>query len=117
MNLIPTTQGGSHVNGFRGGLTEAVREFCEFRDLIPRGVKLTPDDVWLRCSYLLSLRMKDPQFSGQTKERLSSRSCGTFVTNIIRDEFAVWLHKHVESGERIAELIISKAKNRLKKIR
>ncbi|MEC9248378.1 MAG: toprim domain-containing protein, partial [Pseudomonadota bacterium] len=115
VNLIPTVQGGTHLSGMRQGLVEALRDFSESRNLMPRGVKINSEDVAESCAYLLSVRMKNPQFSGQTKERLSSRSCGTFVTNVIRDEFAVWLHKHVESGEKIAELIISKARNRLKK--
>ena len=115
VNLIPTLQGGTHLSGMRQGLVEALRDFSESRNLMPRGVKINSEDVAESCAYLLSVRMKNPQFSGQTKERLSSRSCGTFVTNIIRDEFAVWLHKHVESGEKLAELIISKARNRLKK--
>lgn len=115
VNLIPTVQGGTHLSGMRQGLVDALRDFSESRNLMPRGVKINSEDVAESCAYLLSIRMKNPQFSGQTKERLSSRSCGTFVTNVIRDEFAVWLHKHVESGEKIAELIISKARNRLKK--
>jgi len=114
VNLIPTTQGGSHVNGFRGGLTEAVREFCEFRDLIPRGVKLTPDDVWLRCSYLLSLRMKDPQFSGQTKERLSSRDANSFVMAALKDAFSLWMNQNTSEAEKIASLAIDNAQSRIR---
>ena len=102
VNLIPTIQGGSHVNGFRSGLTDAVREFCEFRDLLPRGVKLTPEDVWARCSYLLSVRLKDPQFSGQTKERLSSRDSNVFVMNVIKDAFSLWMNQHTSEAEQIA---------------
>ena len=102
VNLIPTAQGGTHVNGFRAGLTEAVREFCEFRDLLPRGVKLAPDDVWERCSYVLSVRMKDPQFTGQTKERLTSREAAAFVSGVTKDAFSLWLNQHTELAERIA---------------
>ena len=114
VNLVPTVQGGTHVNGLRQGLLEAVREFCESRDLLPRGVKLTADDVWERCTYLLSVKMDDPQFAGQTKERLSSRESATFVAGVVSDAFSQWLHQHVEMGERIAELAISHAQRRLK---
>lgn len=114
VNLIPTAQGGTHVNGLRTGLTEAVREFCEFRNLLPRGVKLTPDDVWNRCSYVLSVKMADPQFSGQTKERLSSRECAAFVSGVVRDAFSLWLNQHTHDGELLAELVISAAQTRLR---
>ena len=114
VNLVPTVQGGTHVNGLRQGLLEAMREFCESRDLLPRGVKLTADDVWERCAYLLSVKMDDPQFAGQIKERLSSRECTTFVAGVVSDAFSQWLHQHVEMGERIAELAISHAQRRLK---
>ncbi len=114
VNLVPTPQGGTHVNGLRTGLTEAVREFCEFRNLVPRGVKLTPEDVWDKVSYILSVKLADPQFSGQTKERLTSRECSTFVTGVVKDAFGLWLNQHVESGERIAELAISSAQSRLR---
>jgi len=114
VNLIPTAQGGTHVNGLRSGLLEAMREFCEYRNLLPRGVKLAPDDVWERCAYVLSVKMDDPQFSGQMKERLSSRTCATFVTGVVRDTLSHWLNQHVEIGERIAELVISNAQQRLK---
>jgi len=114
VNLVPTPQGGTHVNGLRTGLTEAVREFCEFRNLVPRGVKLTPEDVWDKVSYILSVKLADPQFSGQTKERLTSRECSTFVTGVVKDTFGLWLNQHVESGERIAELAISSAQSRLR---
>jgi topoisomerase-4 subunit B len=114
VNLIPTTQGGTHVAGFRGGLTEAVREFCEFRDLLPRGLKLAPDDVWERCAYLLSVRMKDPQFSGQTKERLTSREAAAFVSGVAKDAFSLWLNQHVDLGVRIAGLAIEGALRRQK---
>ncbi len=112
VNLIPTTQGGTHVNGLRSGLTEAIREFCEFRSLLPRGIKITPDDVWERCAYILSVKLADPQFSGQTKERLSSRECAAFVSGVVKDAFSLWLNQHTEAGEQIAELVIQNAQNR-----
>ncbi|GAB4357068.1 MAG: DNA topoisomerase IV subunit B [Gammaproteobacteria bacterium] len=112
VNLIPTAQGGTHVNGLRSGLTEAVREFCEFRKLLPRGVKISPDDVWDRLSYILSVKLEDPQFSGQTKERLSSRECAPFVSGVVKDAFSLWLNQHTEAAERIAELVISNAQKR-----
>ncbi len=115
VNLIPTINGGTHLSGMKQGLVEALRDFIESRNLMPRGLKITAEDVAENCAYLLSVRMKNPQFSGQTKERLSSRSCGSFVSAAIRDEFGVWLHKHVESAEKIAEIIISKARERQKK--
>jgi topoisomerase-4 subunit B len=114
VNLIPTSQGGTHVNGLRSGLLEAMREFCDYRNLLPRGVKLAPEDVWERCSYLLSVKLEDPQFSGQTKERLSSRTCATFVSGVVRDAFSAWLNQHIEIGEKIAELVISHAQKRLR---
>jgi topoisomerase-4 subunit B len=113
-NLIPTTQGGTHVNGLRSGLLEAMREFCDYRSLLPRGVKLAPEDVWERCAYLLSVKLEDPQFSGQTKERLSSRACATFVSGVVRDALSLWLNQHVEIGKKIAELVISHAQKRLR---
>ncbi len=114
VNLIPTAQGGTHVNGLRTGFTEALREFCDFRNLLPRGVKLAPEDVWDRASYVLSLKMSDPQFSGQTKERLSSRQAAAFVENAAHDAFSLWLNQHTELGERIAQLAIERATLRLK---
>jgi topoisomerase-4 subunit B len=114
VNLIPTSQGGTHVNGFRSGLLGAIREFCEFRKLIPRGIKLAPDDIWDRCAYVLSAKMTDPQFSGQTKERLSSRQCASFVNGVVKDAFALWLNQHTEDGERLAEMAIENARRRLK---
>jgi len=114
VNLIPTSQGGTHVNGLRTGLTEAVREFCEFRNLVPRGVKLSPEDVWDKVNYILSVKLTDPQFSGQTKERLSSRECAPFVSGVVKDAFALWLNQNVEEGERIAELAISNAQSRMR---
>jgi topoisomerase-4 subunit B len=114
VNLIPTAQGGTHVNGLRTGLLEALREFCEFRSLLPRGVKLSPEDVWSRCCYVLSVKLEDPQFSGQTKERLSSRQCAAFVSGAVKDAFSLWLNQHTEEGEKIAELAINNAQSRLK---
>ncbi len=114
VNLIPTAQGGTHVNGLRAGLTEAVREFCEFRKLLPRGVKITPDDVWSRVSYVLSVKMADPQFSGQTKERLSSRECAAFVSGVVKDAFSLWLNQNTAAGEAIAELAINAAQTRMR---
>ncbi|MDH3600325.1 MAG: type IIA DNA topoisomerase subunit B, partial [Candidatus Tectomicrobia bacterium] len=114
VNLIPTAQGGTHVNGLRTGLTEAMREFCEIRNLLPRGVRLAPEDVWEQCSYILSVKLSDPQFTGQTKERLSSRHCAAFVAGAVKDTFSLWLHQHIETGERLALLAISHAQNRLR---
>jgi len=114
VNLIPTAQGGTHVNGLRSGLTMALREFCEFRNLLPRGVKLAPEDVWDRLAYVLSVKLSDPQFSGQTKERLSSRQAAALVENAVHDAFSLWLNQHVEHGERIAQLAIERASARLK---
>lgn len=114
VNLIPTSQGGTHVNGLRTGLTEAIREFCEFRNLVPRGVKLSPEDVWDKVNYILSVKLTDPQFSGQTKERLSSRECAPFVSGVVKDAFALWLNQHVEEGEQIAELAINNAQSRMR---
>ena len=114
VNLIPTAQGGTHINGFRQGLSDSIREFCEFRNLLPRGMKLTPDDVWNRCSYVLSLKMDDPQFMGQTKEKLSSRQAAAFVAGIVRDAFSLWLNAHPDQGILIAELAINTAQSRLK---
>lgn len=114
VNLIPTAQGGTHVNGLRIGLTEAIREFCDFRNLLPKGVKLSPDDVWAQCQYVLSVRMQDPQFSGQTKEKLSSREISQFVSMKVKDAFALWLNQNLEIGERIAMVAIENAQSRLK---
>ena len=114
VNLIPTLQGGTHVNGFRLGLTEAIREFCEFRNLLPRGLKLAPEDVWDDASYVLSTKMRDPQFAGQTKERLTSREPAAFVSGIVKDQFGLWLNQHPDAGERIAQLAIANAQTRLK---
>jgi topoisomerase-4 subunit B len=114
VNLVPTIQGGTHINGLRQGLLEAIREFCDLRNLLPRGVKLTAEDIWERCAYLLSVKMDNPQFAGQTKERLSSRECSSFVSGVVHDAFSQWLHQHVDMGERIAELAINHAQKRLK---
>ncbi|MEL7310467.1 MAG: DNA topoisomerase IV subunit B [Pseudomonadota bacterium] len=114
VNLIPTAQGGTHVNGLRTGLTEAIRDFCEFRNVLPRGVKLAPDDVWDRVSYVVSAKIEDPQFSGQTKERLSTRETAGFVTGIVKDAFALWLNQHPDAGEQISQIAIAKAQQRLK---
>ena len=114
VNLIPTAQGGTHVNGLRTGLTEALREFCEIRSLLPRGVKLSPEDVWDKVSYVLSVKLADPQFSGQTKERLSSRECAAFVSGVVKDAFSLWLNQHTEAGESIAMLAIENAQKRLR---
>ena len=114
VNLIPTAQGGTHVNGLRTGLLEAMREFCEFRNLLPRGVKITADDVWDKCCYILSAKMQDPQFAGQTKERLSSRQIAAFISGTIKDAFSLWLNRHVEEGEKLAEVVISNAQKRMR---
>jgi len=114
VNLIPTAQGGTHVNGLRTGLTDALREFCDIRNLLPRGVKLAPEDVWDRLSFVLSLKMQEPQFSGQTKERLSSRDAAGFVENAAHDGFSLYLNQHVDIGEKIAQLAIERASLRLK---
>ncbi|MFT5135387.1 MAG: topoisomerase-4 subunit B [Arenicella sp.] len=114
VNLIPTPAGGMHVNGLRIGLTEAIREFCDFRNLLPKGVKLSPEDVWAQCQYVLSVRMKDPQFTGQTKEKLSSREVSLFISTKVKDAFALWLNQHLEIGERIAMVAIENAQSRLR---
>ena len=114
VNLIPTSLGGTHVNGLRTGLLEAMREFCEFRNLLPRGVKLVPDDIWEKLNYVLSVKISDPQFSGQTKERLSSRSSAAFVSGVIKDAFSLWLNEHSTIGDLLAEMVIDNAQKRLK---
>jgi len=115
VNLIPTAQGGTHVNGLRTGLTEAIRDFADAHNLLPRGLKLAPDDVWDRVSYVVSAKMKDPQFSGQTKERLSSRTIAAYVTAVIKDALILWLNQNVAEGEQIAMIAINNAQNRLRK--
>jgi topoisomerase-4 subunit B len=117
VNLIPTTQGGTHVNGLRTGLVEALREFCEHHNLLPRGVRLSPEDIWEKIGYILSVKLTDPQFSGQTKERLSSRACAAFVSGIVKDAFSLWLNQNVGDGEAIAQLAISNAQKRMKSAR
>ena len=114
VNLIPTPQGGTHVNGLRSGLLDAMREFCELRNLLPRGVKLTAEDVWDRCCFVLSSKLQDPQFSGQTKERLSSREAAGFVSGVAKDAFGLWLNQHTSDAERLAELCIERAQTRLR---
>jgi topoisomerase-4 subunit B len=114
VNLVPTPQGGTHVNGLRTGLTNAIREFCDFRSLLPRGVQIAPEDAWDGLNFVLSAKLEDPQFSGQTKERLSSRESAAFVSGIIKDEFTLWLNQHPETGDQIAQLAIAKAQKRLK---
>jgi topoisomerase-4 subunit B len=114
VNLIPTPEGGTHVNGLRSGVTDAVREFCEFRNLVPRGLKLAPEDVWSGVAFVLSVRMQNPQFAGQTKERLSSRESAAFVSGVVKDAFALWLNQHPEMGERIAQFAIGNAQERTK---
>jgi topoisomerase-4 subunit B len=114
VNLIPTTQGGTHVNGLRTGLLEALREFCEFRNLIPRGIKLSGEDIWDRCSYVVSAKMLDPQFSGQTKERLNSRQAVTFISGVAKDSFSLWLNEHTKEAEALAEFAINNAQARLR---
>lgn len=114
VNLIPTPQGGTHVNGFRAGLLEALREFCDFRNLLPRQVKLAPEDVWEHCCYVLSAKIKEPQFAGQTKERLASRECVAFISGVVKDAFSIWLNQNVSLGELIAALVIRNAEKRLR---
>ncbi|OUS31980.1 DNA topoisomerase IV subunit B [Thalassotalea sp. 42_200_T64] len=114
VNLIPTIQGGTHVNGLRQGLLDSMREFCEFRNLLPRGVKLTPDDIWDKCAYILSVKLQDPQFAGQTKERLSSRQVSAFVSGVVKDAFSLWLNEHTEIAETLAEFCISNAQRRMR---
>lgn len=113
-NLIPTPQGGTHVSGFRAGLSDAMREFCEIHKLLPRGIKLTPEDIWQNCAYILSAKLKDPQFSGQTKDRLASRECMPFISGVVKDAFSLWLNENVSIAEELAKLMISNAEKRLK---
>ncbi|MEE3239538.1 MAG: DNA topoisomerase IV subunit B [Pseudomonadota bacterium] len=115
VNLIPTAQGGTHVNGLRTGMLDAIREYCEFRNLLPKGLKLTADDIWDRCSYVLSAKLTDPQFSGQTKERLSSRECAPFISGVAKDALGLWLNQHTEEADLIAELAINSAQARSRK--
>ena len=115
VNLIPTKHGGTHVSGFRTGLSESIKEFADYRNLLPRGVKLSPEDVWMGLSYVVSVRIEDPQFSGQTKEKLSSRSVAGFVTGLIKDAFTLWLNQHPEAGDQIVARAIENAQKRAKK--
>ncbi|MCP4119447.1 MAG: DNA topoisomerase IV subunit B [Desulfobacteraceae bacterium] len=117
VNLIPTPLGGTHVNGFRSGLLESIREFCRFRDLLPKGVSLAPEDIWENIGFILSVKLVDAQFSGQTKERLSSRHCTAIVNSTVKDAFSLWLNQNTDVGEKLAELTIENARNRLKKAR
>ena len=114
VNLIPTVQGGTHVNGMRTGLLDAMKEFCDFRNSLPRGVKLTADDIWNGLSFVLSVKMQDPQFSGQTKERLSSRQCAAFVSGVVKDAFSLWLNQNPTYGDALTELAISNAHKRMR---
>lgn len=115
VNLIPTPQGGTHVNGLRAGATDAIREFCEFRNLIPRGVKITPEDAWQNVAFVLSAKVREPQFVGQTKERLSSRECVPFISGVVKDALSLWLNQHTDVAEKIADLVIQNATNRSRK--
>jgi topoisomerase-4 subunit B len=114
VNLIPTAQGGTHVNGLRTGLLDAMREYCEFRNLVPRGIKLAPDDIWMNCCFVLSSKLTDPQFSGQTKERLSSREAAAFISGVVKDAFSLWLNQHTGEGDALAEFCISNAQKRVR---
>ncbi|MBU6211793.1 MAG: DNA topoisomerase IV subunit B [Gammaproteobacteria bacterium] len=114
VNLIPTADGGTHVNGLRSGTAVAVREFCEFRNLLPRGVKLTPEDVWDGVRYVLSIKIREPQFAGQTKERLASRDAAQLVESFAKDAISLWLAQHPDAGERIAQYAIENAQARMK---
>jgi len=113
VNLIPTSQGGTHVNGLRTGLTEALREYCELRSLMPRGVRISPEDVWDKLCFVLSVKIREPQFTGQTKDRLSSRECAALVGSTVKDAFGVWLSSHAETGDALASMIIAKAQSRI----
>jgi len=114
VNLIPTAQGGTHVNGFRTGCLEAMREFCEFRNLLPRGLKLSPEDIWDKSCFVLSAKLADPQFSGQTKERLSSREAAAFISGVVKDAFSLWLNQHTDEAEQLATLCINNAQKRMR---
>jgi topoisomerase-4 subunit B len=114
VNLIPTIEGGTHVNGLRSGVAQALREFCEFRNLVPRGIKLTPEDIWEKACFVLSVKFKDPQFAGQMKERLASRDAAPLVEGVVRDSVALWLNRHPDAGERIAQFAIANAQERIK---
>ena len=117
VNLIPTLLGGTHVNGFRTGLLDSIREFCKFRDILPKGVNIAPEDIWENIGFVLSVKLNDAQFSGQTKERLSSRHCTNIVSSLVRDSFSLWLNQNTDSGERLTSLVIENAKHRIKRSR
>jgi topoisomerase-4 subunit B len=114
VNLIPTSEGGTHVNGLRSGVAGAVREFCEFRNLVPRGLKLTAEDVFLKASFVLSIKIQEPQFSGQMKERLSTRDAASLTESFVHDSLSLWLNQHPDAGERIAQFAIENAQERTK---
>lgn len=114
VNLVPTPLGGTHVNGLRTGVLEAIREFCEIQNLLPKGLKLTADDVWESINFVLSVKIKDAQFSGQTKERLASRQCAAFVAGVVKDSFSLWMHQHVQEAKLLVEFIVTNAEKRLK---
>jgi topoisomerase-4 subunit B len=114
VNLVPTPQGGTHVNGLRAGLLDALREFCDIQNLLPRGVTIIADDLWNNVNFVLSIKMQEAQFSGQTKERLASRESAAFVSGVIKDQFSLWLNQHVAQGKELAEVIIESARTRLK---
>ena len=114
VNLIPTAQGGSHLNGFKSGLLEALKEFCDYRSLLPKGLKINADDVINNAIFVVSSKMQNPQFAGQTKERLDSKDHMTFVSNSTKDILSIWFNKHTEEGEKIAELAIISAQARAK---
>ena len=112
VNLIPTAQGGSHLNGFKAGLLDAVKEFCEFRNLIPKGLKITADDVIQHSTFIISSKLTNPQFAGQTKERLDSKDHQGFVSSTTKDVLSIWFNQHTEEGEKLAELAIASAQAR-----
>ena len=114
VNLIPTIQGGSHLNGFKSGLLDSIKEFCDYRNLLPKGLKINADDVMNNAIFIVSSKLKNPQFSGQTKERLDSKDHMSFVSNTTKDTFSIWLNTHTEEGEKIAELAIVSAQTRAK---
>ncbi len=114
VNLIPTSQGGSHLNGFKSGLLDSMKEFCEIRKLLPKGLKLNADDVINNAIFVISSKMKNPQFAGQTKERLDSKEHMSFVSSSTKDVLSIWFNKHTEEGEKIAELAIISAQARAK---
>ncbi|QJC30822.1 DNA topoisomerase IV subunit B [Enterobacteriaceae endosymbiont of Macroplea appendiculata] len=114
VNLIPTIYGGTHVNGLKLGLLEGIKNFCLLHNMLSKNIKLCSDDIWTHCSYILSLKIQDPQFTGQTKERLSSRQCTIFVANIVRDAFILWLNQNIKIGTHIANMVISNAQKRIR---